>query len=88
MTTMACWYPQMGGYSGKAVAVSDDTGCVDLYVWHDGEFPFTGDDDGPAPPVEVHHCDPEQFIQFGRQLTAFIDAADGQPCSTPAAPEV
>ena len=71
----AVWYPQMGGYVGKAVAVFDKQwyydgetgvargGCVDVYVWHDGEFPF---DDGP--PAVLHYCDPAQFIEFGETL--------------------
>lgn len=42
---VAIWYPQMGGYVGKAVAFacSDEPGsCIDVYVWHDGDFPFGG----------------------------------------------
>lgn len=31
---MAVWYPQMGGYVGKAVVVAND--CMETYVWHDG----------------------------------------------------
>lgn len=68
----ACWYPQMGGYTGKAVAVFDKSwtqyksgssmgGCVDVSVWHDGELPF--DDRSPT---ELHHCSGEQFIEFGK----------------------
>jgi len=72
----AIWYPQMGGYVGKAVAVFDKQwivsgdshqgGCIDLYVWHDGEFPFSEDDE--RKPAYIHHCDPEQFIRFGEAL--------------------
>lgn len=72
----AIWYPQMGGYIGKAVALMDKRwedyedssagGCVDVYVWHDGDFPFNEDDGSPA---YVHHCDPEQFVEFGEKLT-------------------
>jgi len=59
----ACWYPQMGGYCGKCVVVLEITsGCFDVFVWHDGEFPFS---DGARPPVHLHHCDPDQFIEFG-----------------------
>jgi len=68
---IACWYPQMGGYTGKAVAVFDKQweeydngtrcgGCVDVYVWHDGEFPF-----GDGEPRKIHHCSGGQFIDFG-----------------------
>lgn len=56
----ACWYPQMGGYVGKCVIVLGPSGCFSAYVWHDGEFPFEG-----SSPVNLHHCDPQQFIEFG-----------------------
>jgi len=71
----AIWYPQMGGYSGKAVAVMDKRweeshdaqsrfgGCIDIFVWHDGMFPF-----GDGNPRHIHICDPEQFIDFGEKL--------------------
>lgn len=72
----AIWYPQMGGYAGRAVAVMDKHweeqeagavtgGCIDVYVWHDGEFPFLEDEGSPR---EIHHCSPEQFIEFGETL--------------------
>lgn len=72
---MACWYPQMGGYVGRCVVCGphpgEDISCVDVYVWHDGEFPFRGDDPigwegDKRKPAYVHHCDVEQFINFGR----------------------
>lgn len=75
----ACWYPSMGGYVGKAVAtIRDGDGCVDLYVWHDGDFPF-GDDSPdvwgePRGPVELHHCEPDQFEAFGRWLGALASS--------------
>jgi len=70
----AVWYPQMGGYAGKAVAIFDKEwgessdgrgfcGCIDMLVWHDGQFPFKGEN-----PCEIHHCDPQQFIDFGETL--------------------
>lgn len=61
----AIWYPQMGGYVGKAVAVmeKDPDSCIDVFVWHDGEFPFS-----EGNPVEIHHCDPTQFVMFGETL--------------------
>lgn len=70
----AVWYPQMGGYVGRAVAIFDKQyrsgaaqgGCIDVLVWHDGEFPFGENDDTPR---EIHHCDPEQFIEFGKTLS-------------------
>lgn len=72
----AIWYPQMGGYVGKAVAIMDKEwekrpgngrvgGCVDLFVWHNGRFPFQDSDENPK---EIHHCDPTQFITFGEAL--------------------
>lgn len=67
----ACWYPQMGGYVGMAVAVRDGD-CVDVFVWHDGTWPFDGHChvcSSPRQPVRLHHCDGEQFVEFGRFLT-------------------
>jgi len=71
----AIWYPQMGGYVGKAVAVMDKRwsenersrtgGCIDVYVWHDGEFPFSKNEGTPR---RVHHCEPAQFVEFGETL--------------------
>lgn len=69
----AIWYPQMGGYAGKAVALMDKQWtecrsgwCFDVLVWHDGEFPFSGEDGDK--PCRLHHCDPEQFISFGEKV--------------------
>jgi hypothetical protein len=61
-------FPQMGGYCGKAVVVFAQggdamEGCFDVYLWHDGEFPYEG-----KPPVETHYCDPKQFAQFAREV--------------------
>ena len=72
----ACWYPQMGGYTGKAVASFNKNwkefssgatmgGCVDMFVWHDGNFPFGSEKEV----TELHHCSPEQFIEFGEFLS-------------------
>lgn len=63
----AIWYPQMGGYGGKAVAVMGKSpeSCVDVFVWHDGSFPFRDDQRSP---VKLHHCNPAQFIEFGEEL--------------------
>lgn len=65
----ACWYPQMGGYAAKAI-VFPDSGCADVWVWHDGSFPFAGEDGSPA---VLHHCNGDQFVAFGeflREVTA------------------
>lgn len=67
---VAVWYPQMGGYRGKAVVVLDGEGhgCCDVYVWHDGNFPInSADQDAPNPAV-LHHCNGQQFIEFGMFL--------------------
>jgi hypothetical protein len=74
----AIWYPQMGGYVGKAVVLLDkkwtefatgarEGGCFSALVWHDGKFPFSGEDEG-IEPIWLHHCDPEQFIKFGKKV--------------------
>jgi hypothetical protein len=64
----ALWYPQMGGYVGKAaVYVGGADGCVEIAVWHDGTFPFGGDD---VPPVVIHHCDVGQFREFANTVEA------------------
>jgi len=76
----ALWYPQMGGYVGKAVALFDkqwtegrqgsrEGGCIDVLIWHNGEFPFSGEGGNEQQPVHLHHCDAEQFIRFGEALT-------------------
>jgi hypothetical protein len=75
----ACWYPQMGGYSGKCVVVSEagpfdlhqrDLPCFEVYVWHDGDFPFSGE----QVPVYFHHCAADQFIEFGNRVRAFQES--------------
>lgn len=77
----AAWYPQMGGYCGKAVVLVIDeevhTDCFDVLVWHDGDFPFS---DGK--PVELHHCSPDQFIQFGTRVKELMSLSrDGTSTS-------
>lgn len=70
----AIWYPQMGGYAGKAVfypGEQGEDGCVEIYVWHDGEFPFGGDrgfENDAKEPVNLHHCSAEQFVRFGQTV--------------------
>ena len=72
---MALWYPQMGGYCSKAVAVAGWDGCVDVYVWHDGEFPFCGWENAPK---VIHHCDPDQFIELGHTLNGLLKVQGGR----------
>jgi hypothetical protein len=69
----ACWYPSMGGYAAKAVAVVDQGMCINVYVWHNGEFPFTDDDTDPRPPRVLHHCDGDGFVRFGEFLNGLTN---------------
>jgi hypothetical protein len=67
---LATWYPQMGGYVGKCwVSISgydrERSPCFEVFVWHDGEFPFEG-----KAPVCLHHCEAEQFVRFGEEVLA------------------
>ena len=77
----ALWYPKMADALARAVAVFDKDwveqengscigGCVDVYVWHDGEFPFCGEGPESREPVLLHFCQPDMFIEFGVALTA------------------
>lgn len=71
----ALWYPSMGGYVGKAIAriPKTDEPCVEFLVWHNGEFPFTGQDKWQASnPVELHHCSPDEFENFGKLMKKLI----------------
>jgi hypothetical protein len=72
----AGWYPQMGGYVSKCVIVDESTldpeSCFGVFVWHDGQFPFSDDSQYPgdtAPcPAYLHHCSATQFIEFGETV--------------------
>jgi hypothetical protein len=68
---IACWYPQMGGYVAKAIVVPG--GCAEVYVWHDGSFPFSDDGDAERSPAHLHHCNGQQFVEFGRFLSEVCD---------------
>lgn len=71
----AIWYPQMGGYLGKAVVVfekSHPDGCFEAYIWHDGEFPVT--EENCRPIMHFHHCMSEQFIAFGERVAELATA--------------
>jgi hypothetical protein len=73
---VAAWYPQMGGHCGKCLISYSDhydeegkyADCFDIYIWHDGEFPFTGEGEEGKQPIIMHHCSAEQFIDFGNIL--------------------
>ncbi len=66
----AAWYPQMGGYTSPCLIIPWEGGCFDVFVWHDGEFPFGEEDDVRGPVRQLHHCDAEQFIRFGTLVLA------------------
>jgi hypothetical protein len=74
---VAAWYPSMGGYVSHCVIVPDG-GCLDVYVWHDGQFPF-GDEEPPWPgeprrsPARLHHCSADSFIGFGKLCQRVMD---------------
>lgn len=68
----AAWYPSMGGYVSHCLIVKEvDSECVEVFVWHDGEFPFRPESSyWPGEPVRspsrLHHCNPASFIGFGK----------------------
>lgn len=66
----ATWYPQMGGYIARCIVLTeaDNNNCFDCLIWHDGEFPFT---EGDRNPNVVHHCDADQFIDFGKLVLKY-----------------
>jgi len=72
-TGYAIWYPTMGGYVSHAIIVADGN-CFEAWVWHDGDFPFSGEDGirEDVSPRKLHHCDPEQFINFGRTVERLL----------------
>jgi hypothetical protein len=78
-TAWAAWYPQMGGYTAPCwveVWPDDDRKgfCFDVYVWHDGEFPFGGenDEENKDDPVCLHHCSAQQFVDFGTWVRSLV----------------
>lgn len=68
----ALWYPQMGGYSGKAILEIDKRAgtdqCSEVFIWHDGTFSF--DDRSPT---QMHHCCCGQFVDFGETCENLIE---------------
>lgn len=79
LPTMAIWYPSMGGYVAHAVAVDTGEGDLDVYVWHDGEFPFSD-----ASPVRLHHCSAADFTRFGREIDTWLSKDAAPPAKVPA----
>lgn len=84
----AIWYPSTGGYVGRAVvrpnvdySVVDGAefrGGCDVWIWHDGDFAWSGMDGDKRDrvPAELHHCRPEDFVRFGKKLAELIARAD------------
>jgi len=65
----AIWYPQMGGYRGKCwVSKHEESGCFDVHVFHDGDYPF--DDESERDPITTHYCDADQLIEFAERVKA------------------
>jgi len=79
-TGYAIWYPTTGGYVGRAVVAPED-GCFEAWVWHDGDFPFSGGDPyrETTSPRRLHHCDPDQFVAFGKTVARLLDDTPSQP---------
>ncbi len=86
----AGWYPQMGGYVGRCVIVlesEEPDGCFDVYVWHDGCFPFHGEGPHGGKPSQLHHCMPSQFVGLGQIVQDHQNRIAGRdrlamPCSS------
>ena len=71
---IATWFPQLGGYVGKAVVViengpADEPDGPDIWVWHNGEFPFTGEDE--MSPVNLHVCIPGDHVAFWKWVESW-----------------
>lgn len=69
----AIWYPQMGGYGGHAVVEvwpTESNECFNVWLWHDGEFPFSEGQAGVSP-AHLHHCAAAQFVLFGHTVDGF-----------------
>lgn len=87
---MAFWWPQMGGYVGTAVArMSPETnedgypeGCLTVWVWHRGDFPFTegdrGFDDQPLSPAVLHICSAEDWARMWERLVDFENGGESR----------
>lgn len=80
---VAFWWPQMGGYCAKAIAKvlsnrDEDNNCVDVWVWHRGDFPFTEGardfNDNVISPAELHICDFEDWKETLTFLSNFQNA--------------
>ena len=79
------WFPQLGGYHAKMVILVMPTeeeyaNCIDAYVWHNGDFPFSEEPGYPVNPRELHICDAEQWIDFGKELYKIQYGEDYDVC--------
>lgn len=85
----AFWWPQMGGYVARALMKAEPLdedhepgGCVTVWVWHDGTFPFTEAerqaDGSAASPAELHLCDIEQWLGVWKELVEFQSAEEAK----------
>ncbi len=75
----AAWYPQMGGYVARCIVQPNSKDgvneCFECWVWHDGNFPFGTDPHQVGEerqPAVLHHCDPQQFIEFGQKVEQML----------------
>lgn len=66
------WSPQIGGGCGVMRVITDaqhadgsrTNDCFNVTIWHDGEFRHDGEDNDPQmKPVELHGCDPIQWLR-------------------------
>ena len=64
------WHSTGGLHNGDVIGAVNG-GCIDMYVWHNGEFPFSEEDGDPA---VVHYCDPEQGISFWTEIRDLNDS--------------
>ena len=56
----AFWHFQWGGYCGRALlSVMKSSDCFDVYVWHDGDFPYSDE-----LPKKYHYCGIDQVRDF------------------------
>jgi hypothetical protein len=65
----ACWFPQLGGYAGKAIVELEGAGHFDVYLWHDFEFPADT-------PTVFHCCSARQFVEFGTWVEDMVKVVE------------
>lgn len=79
-TDSGAWFalrtPQINGYSGDAAIHIERTlnnVCFEIAIWHDGEFST----DEESEPLQLHFCDPEQFIRSGKLVIKLQEQVNG-----------